>query len=96
MTRPGIARESGPAQWGKDLDATPRQDLSASAHNLKHTFGRRLHAADVPKEDRKMQMGSETAIPSHYSTMEITELIGYASRIAAPDTSNWALTMLKR
>ena len=66
-------------------------------HDLKHTFGRRLRAADVPKEDRKALLGNTVgSITSHYSAAELTKLIEYANRIAATDARSPALTMLKR
>lgn len=56
-------------------------------HDLKHTFGRRLRAADVPEEDRKALLGhTDGSITSHYSAAELTKLIEYANRIAATDT----------
>ncbi|WP_235612442.1 site-specific integrase [Achromobacter xylosoxidans] len=66
-------------------------------HDLKHTFGRRLRAADVPEEDRKALLGhTDGSITSHYSAAELTKLIEYANRIAATDTRSPALTVLKR
>lgn len=66
-------------------------------HDLKHTFGRRLRAADVPEEDRKALLDhTDGSITSHYSAAELTKLIEYANRIAATDTHSPALTVLKR
>jgi integrase len=52
-------------------------------HDLKHTFGRRLRAADVPEEDRKDLLGhrSGRSITTHYSAAEIAKLIEYSNRV---------------
>jgi hypothetical protein len=45
-------------------------------HNLKHTCGRRLHAAGVPLETRKVCLGHrDDDITTHYAAAEIGELI---------------------
>ncbi|WMD23708.1 hypothetical protein RAS12_11415 [Achromobacter seleniivolatilans] len=73
--------------------------IQVRAHDLKHTFGRRLRlrAADVPEEDRKALMGhTDGSITSHYASAELAKLIECANRIAAIGTRSPALTMLKR
>ena len=52
-------------------------------HDLRHTFGRRLRAADVPEEDRKDLLGhrSGRSVTTHYSAGEIAKLIEYANRL---------------
>ncbi len=45
-------------------------------HDLKHTFGRRLRAAGVPLETRKVLLGHRNGdITSHYSAPELAELL---------------------
>ncbi len=51
-------------------------------HNLKHTFGRRLRAADVPLETRKVLLGHTNGdITTHYSAAEIGKLIEAVGRL---------------
>ncbi len=62
-----------PATWGF---------AHLSVHDLKHTFGRRLRAAGVPFETRKVLLGHKNGdITSHYSTPEIGELLEAANRV---------------
>jgi integrase len=52
-------------------------------HDLKHTFGRRLRAAGVPLETRKVLLGHKSGdITTHYSAPEIAELLEAANRVA--------------
>lgn len=92
------ARKRAAEKW-KKLHGVPAHPSfgRVRVHDLKHTFGRRLRAADVPEEDRKALLGHTVgSITSHYSAAELTKLIEYANRIAATDTRSPALTMLKR
>jgi integrase len=53
-------------------------------HDLKHTFGRRLRAAGVPEETRKVLLGHKNGdITTHYSAAEIGELVEAVRRIDA-------------
>ena len=56
-------------------------------HDLKHTLGRRLRAADVPEEDRKDLLGHKhgRSITTHYSMAEIAKLITYSNRVCRED-----------
>jgi integrase len=55
----------------------------ARVHDLKHTFGRRLRAAGVPLETRKVLLGHKSGdITTHYSAPEIGELLEAANRVA--------------
>jgi len=67
-------------------------------HDLKHTFGRRLRAAGVPLETRKVLLGHRNGdITSHYSAPEIKELLAAANRVCGMDSrKSPALTILKR
>ena len=52
-------------------------------HDLKHTFGRRLRAAGVALETRKVLLGHKSGdITTHYSAPEIAELLEAANRVA--------------
>ncbi|MFU1915198.1 tyrosine-type recombinase/integrase [Bordetella avium] len=66
-------------------------------HDLKHTFGRRLRAADVPHEDRQALLGHTNGnVTSHYSSAELGKLIEQANKVAATSEHTPALTVLKR
>jgi len=67
-------------------------------HDLKHTFGRRLRAAGVPLETRKVLLGHRNGdITSHYSAPEIDELLEAASRVCNANPGKIpSLTILKR
>jgi integrase len=67
-------------------------------HDLKHTFGRRLRAAGVPLETRKVLLGHRNGdITSHYSAPEIEELLEAANRVCGMGSrKSPALTLLKR
>jgi integrase len=53
-------------------------------HDLKHTFGRRLRAAGVALETRKVLLGHKSGdITTHYSAPELAELLEAANRVAA-------------
>ncbi len=66
-------------------------------HDLKHTFGRRLRAAGVTEEDRKVLLGHKNgSITSHYSAAELGKLIDEANKISATDSRGPALTILRR
>ena len=57
-------------------------NLPVRVHDLKHTFGRRLRAAGVPLETRKILLGHRNGdITSHYSAPELEELIEAANRV---------------
>ena len=64
-------------------------------HDLKHTFGRRLRAAQVPFETRQVLLGhTNGSITTHYSAAEIGELIEGVNRIDA-SRSTPVLTTLR-
>ena len=51
-------------------------------HDLKHTFGRRLRAAGVSVETRKVLLGHRNGdITTHYSAPELEELINAANKV---------------
>ncbi len=59
-------------------------DLPIRVHDLKHAFGRRLRAAGVPLETRKILLGHRNGdITTHYSAPELEELIEAANRVCS-------------
>ena len=66
-------------------------------HDLKHTFGRRLRAAGVSLETRKVLLGHTTGdITSHYSAPELDELIQATGCVCRTKSGKSpALTLLK-
>ena len=70
---------------------------SIRIHDLKHTFGRRLRAAEVTLEDRKALLGHKSGnITSHYSAAELDLLLKAADKVSTTDRRAPALTILKR
>jgi len=67
-------------------------------HDLKHTFGRRLRAAGVALETRKVLLGHKNGdITSHYSSPEIEELLEASNRVCfTKSVKSPSLTLLKR
>ena len=58
-------------------------------HDLKHTFGRRLRAASVPLETRKVLLEHKNSdITSHYSALEIDKLLETANRLCRKASTN--------
>lgn len=66
-------------------------------HNLRHTFGRRLRAAGVPLETRKVLLGHRNGdITTHYSEPELRELLDAVNSITELESGkNRALTLLE-
>jgi len=67
-------------------------------HDLKHTFGRRLRAAGVPLETRKVLLGHKNGdITTHYSAPELEELIEAVNKVCTEKSGKSpALVMLKQ
>ncbi len=67
-------------------------------HDLKHTFGRRLRAAGVTVETRKVLLGHRNGdITSHYSAPELDELIETANKVCVTKSGKTpALVVLQR
>jgi integrase len=58
--------------------------VQVRVHDLKHTFGRRLRAAGVPVETRKVLLGHRNGdITTHYSAPELEERLEAANRVCA-------------
>jgi len=66
-------------------------------HDLKHTFGRRLRAAGVSLETRKVLLGHKNGdITTHYSAPELEELTAAAEMVCEDKSGKTpALTLLK-
>ncbi len=66
-------------------------------HDLKHTFGRRLRAAGVSNETRKVLLGHRNGdITTHYSAPELEELIRAAELVCRDESGKSpALVILK-
>lgn len=92
------ARKRAAARWEKEKRQPAHWGFAhLRVHDLKHTYGRRLRAADVPEEDRKSLLGhTDGSVTSHYSSAELAKLIEYANRVALTDTRSPSLTILKR
>ncbi len=92
------ARERAADKWAQ-VHGRPAHDgfRCLRVHDLKHTFGRRLRAADVPHEDRQVLLGHTNGnVTSHYSAAELGKLIEQADKVAATATRTPALTLRKR
>lgn len=62
--------------------ARKRLNLPVRIHDLKHTFGRRLRAAEVSLENRQDLLGHKSSrITTHYSAAEVGRLIAAANRV---------------
>lgn len=80
--------------WTK---ARKRASLKVRAHDLKHTFGRRLRAAGVSFEDRQDLLGHKSGrITSHYSSAEIGNLIEAANKVCKEAKNTPILAVLKK
>jgi len=65
-------------------------------HDLKHTCGRRLRAAGVPLETRKALLGHKNGdITTHYSAVEINELVEATERITARPRKGQGLVLIR-
>jgi len=67
-------------------------------HDLKHTFGRRLRAAGVSLETRKVLLGHRNGdITTHYSAPELEELLAAANGVCRSQSGKTpALVVLKQ
>jgi len=65
-------------------------------HDLKHTFGRRLRAAGVWLETRKVLLGHKNGdITTHYSAPEIQELLDAAEKVCQRPQQGHGLVLLR-
>lgn len=91
------ARANAAKKWLKEKGAeAPPGFARVRIHDLKHTFGRRLRAAGVGEETRKVLLGHKNGdITTHYSGAELAELIAAVNRIDASRETP-AITVLRR
>jgi integrase len=92
------ARERAAKKWEEDKgQKADRGFASVRIHDLKHTFGRRLRAANVAFEDRQVLLGHKSgSVTTHYSGAELAALIEAAKKVAGTDSRSPTLTILKR
>ncbi len=65
-------------------------------HDLKHTYGRRLRAADVSYEDRQDLLGHKSSrITTHYSAAEIDKLLDASNRVCDLEGTTPTLTLIR-
>lgn len=77
-------------------NARKKLNLPVRIHDLKHTFGRRLRAADVSEENRRDLLGHKShRITMHYSAAEIRNLIDAANKACVRQTSTPTLGRMK-
>jgi integrase len=80
------------------MRAREKVDLNkVRAHDLKHTFGRRLRSAGVSFEDRQDLLGHRSGrITTHYSAAKLTRLIEAADSVCEPSGQKPELVVLRR
>ena len=72
-------------------------DMPIRVRDLKHTFGRRLRAAGVPLETRKILLGHKNGdITTHYFAPELEELIEAANRVCEWKSGNTPALMVPK
>lgn len=65
-------------------------------HDLNHTFGRRLRARGVSHETRQVLLGRKNGqITTHYSVVEIGELLEAVEKVDRSGESMSTVTMLR-
>jgi integrase len=65
-------------------------------HDLKYTFGRRLRAKGVSHETRQVLLGHKNGqITTHYSAVEIGELIDAVEKVSWSGSSAPTLTLIR-
>lgn len=86
--------EMNNSAWKK---ARRQLNLPVRIHDLKHTFGRRLRAAQVSLEDRQDLLGHKSSrITTHYSAVEVKHLIEMANRVCHRQISTPTLTAIRK
>lgn len=93
-----MMHNSGWQRAWKDAGLPTSDDYLKGPHNLKHTFGRRLRAAGVPKDTRQVLLGHRSGdITDHYSVPELQDLYDASNRVLGSQTrESPALHMVKR
>lgn len=92
------ARKRAAAKWKEEMGTEPHPGFGkVRVHDLKHTFGRRLRAADVDFEHRQILLGHTTgSVTTHYSGSELAALIAAANKVTQTNTVTPTLTILRR
>ena len=93
------ARERAADQWAERHQVpAPAGFRKVRVHDMKHTFGRRLRAANVSFEDRQDLLGHRSGrITTHYSQAELTNLIEAADKVCSTESRKTpANTWLRR
>jgi len=90
------ARKKAAEKYEEELEEScPDAFRSVRVHDLKHTFGRRLRAAGVPLETRKVLLGHKSGdITTHYSAAELSEVLN-AAELVCNRASSQGLVLLK-
>ncbi|MBK8959417.1 MAG: tyrosine-type recombinase/integrase [Proteobacteria bacterium] len=91
------ARDKAAAKFEETFEVEcPYGFANIRVHDLKHTFGRRLRAAGVPLETRKALLGHKNGdITTHYSAVEITELLEAAERVCLRTVNGHGLVLIR-
>lgn len=92
------ARKRAAKAWETEYGKPPHPGFATvRVHDMKHTFGRRLKAADITFEDRQVLLGHKSgSVTTDYSGAELAALIRAANRISATDNKTPTLTILRR
>ena len=93
------ARERAADLWAeRHQEAAPEGFRRVRVHDMKHTFGRRLRAANVSFEDRQDLLGHRSGrITTHYSQAELANLIEAADKVCGTESRKTpATTWLRR
>ena len=86
-------RQMNNKSWKK---ARKRLKIPVRIHDLKHTFGRRLRAAQVSLEDRQDLLGHKSQrITTHYSPAEVKHLMDAANTVCYRQISTPILTVIR-
>lgn len=92
------ARRRAAQRWREIYKKEPADGfINFRVHDLKHTFGRRLRAADVPFEDRQALLGHTSgSVTTHYSAADLSKLIEYSERITKSAGDAPVITLIRR
>jgi integrase len=77
------ARRRASARYREEFGKEPPKGFQrVRAHDLRHTYGRRLRAAGVSLEDRQDLLGHEAGrVTTHYSSAEVANLVKAANAV---------------
>ena len=70
---------------------------SFRAHDLKHTFGRRLRAVGTRLEDRQALLGhTNGSVTTHYSAADLSNLLAEVEKLAHTTEEAPVVALLRR